>query len=86
MGLLRFILSKYSRRLRRPVEAICATRNDSEPNALAVLSSAYTPSPAMAEPTMITLATPMMTPSSVRKLRSLWARMESIASPKAFWN
>src|SRR5271166_1608903 len=40
----------------------------------------------MAAPTMMTLATPMMTPSSVRKLRSLWARRESAASRKAFWN
>ena len=38
----------------------------------------------MAAPTMITLATPMITPSSVRKLRSLCARMESIASRNAF--
>ena len=37
----------------------------------------------MAAPTMMTLATPMMTPSSVRKLRSLCARMESIASRNA---
>ena len=48
MGLLRLILSKYSRRLSRPREAICATINDSEPKALAVLSWAYTPRPAMA--------------------------------------
>ncbi len=34
----------------------------------------------MAEPTSTTLATPMMTPRSVRKLRILWARMESTAS------
>jgi hypothetical protein len=86
MGLLRLTLSKYSRRLRRPVAAICATRNDSEPKALAVLASAYTPSPAMAAPTMMTLATPIITPSSVRKLRSLCERMESIASQNAFWN
>src|ERR1035441_3930185 len=79
MGLLRLTLSKYSRRLSRPVAAICATRKDSEPKALAVLSSAYTLSPAMAAPTMMTLATPMMTPSRVRKLRSLCARMESSA-------
>ena len=32
---------------------------------------------------MMTLATPMMTPSRVRKLRSLWARIESIASRNA---
>src|ERR1039458_8893321 len=48
MGLLRLTLSKYSRRLSRPVTTICATRKDSEPKALAVLSSAYTLSPAMA--------------------------------------
>ena len=53
------------------------------PNALAVLRSAYTPSPSIAAPTMMTLATPMITPSRVRKLRSLCDRIESIASPKA---
>src|SRR5271165_6192105 len=37
----------------------------------------------MAAPTRITLATPMMMPSSVRKLRSLWTRMESRASHTA---
>jgi len=84
MGLLRFTFSKYSRRLNLPVAAICATMNDSDPNALAVLSSAYTLSPSMAAPTMITLATPMITPSRVRKLRSVCARIESIASLKAF--
>ena len=68
----------------RPVAAICATRNDSDPKALAVLVSAYTPSPSMAEPTMITLATPIITPSSVRKLRSLCERIESIARLNAF--
>ena len=40
----------------------------------------------MAAPTMMTLATPMITPSSVRKLRSLWARMESMARLVAFRN
>ena len=64
--------------------AICATMKDSEPKALAVLCSAYTPRPSMAAPTMMTLATPMITPSSVRKLRSLCARMESIARRNAF--
>ena len=38
----------------------------------------------MAEPTRMTLATPIMMPSSVRKVRSLWARSESQASPMAF--
>ena len=37
----------------------------------------------MAAPTMITLATPMITPSRVRKLRSFCARMESIARRNA---
>ena len=37
----------------------------------------------MAAPTMMTLATPMMIPSRVRKLRSFCARMESIASRNA---
>jgi len=37
----------------------------------------------MAAPTMITLATPMMTPRRVRKLRSFCARMESIARRNA---
>ena len=40
----------------------------------------------MAEPTRITLATPIMMPRSVRKLRSLWARMESQASPDSAGN
>ncbi len=34
---------------------------------------------------MITLATPIMTPSSVRKLRSLCERIESIARLNALW-
>lgn len=37
----------------------------------------------MAAPTMTTLLTPMMTPSRVRKLRSLWARSEAKASEAA---
>jgi len=37
----------------------------------------------MAAPTMITLATPIITPSRVRKLRSFCARIESIASRNA---
>jgi len=65
-------------------EDVPATMKDSDPKALAVLSEAYTPRPSMAAPTMITLATPMMTPSSVRKLRSFWARMDSIARRNAF--
>ena len=48
--------------------------------ALAVLCSAYVLKPEMAEPTIITLATPMMMPRRVKKLRSLCARMESHAS------
>ena len=63
--------------------AICATMKDSDPKALAVLCSAYTPRPEMADPTRITLPTPMITPSNVRKLRSLCPRIESIARPNA---
>src|SRR6185312_15717860 len=35
----------------------------------------------MADPTRMTLATPIMIPRRVRKVRSLWARRESQASP-----
>src|SRR5665213_1661714 len=37
----------------------------------------------MADPTRMTLETPIMIPSSVKKVRSLWARNESQARPRA---
>jgi hypothetical protein len=45
MRLLRRCLSASWRLVSRPTEAICATRKLSEPNALAVMFSAYTPKP-----------------------------------------
>ena len=60
--------------------------NDSDPKALETLVSAYTPRPAMAAPTRITLATPITTPSSVRKLLSLCARSDSSAMRKELLN
>ena len=53
------------------------------PKTFEVLSLAYVPSPSIAAPTMTTLATPTMTPSRVRNVRNLCARMESIASQLA---
>lgn len=46
-------------------------------------SEMYAPSPPMAPPTVTTLATPMMIPSSVSTDRSLWFQIESSAMRNA---